>query len=337
MLIGVVGKQSSGKSTFLNGACMTDAKVGNYPFTTIEPNKGTGYVRIKCMCQTLKVKCSPKLEICTNGSRFIPVKMLDVAGLVPGASEGNGMGNKFLNDLVRADLLLHIVDISGGLDEKGNEIASGTYDPMQDIKWLEDEIDQWFLGILVKEDSKGWQRFVRKVDMDKANPIDELAGRFTGQGITKEHVEKAFKQTKMTGKSPVNWTEEETFNLIRTLRRISKPIFIVANKIDRKGGVENYERIKAELDKQGIPIFTASGKIEYILRTFAKNEVIEYLPGDSDFKIVKPDKLKPQEVEVLNMVKERILKPFGSTGVQNAINEAVFKGLDNIVVYPVAD
>ena len=138
-------------------------------------------------------------------------------------------------------------------------------------------------------------------------------------------------------KPPVNWTEEETFNLIRTLRRISKPIFIVANKIDRKGGVENYERIKAELDKQGIPIFPASGKIEYILRTFAKNEVIEYLPGDSDFKIVKPDKLKPHEVEVLNMVKERILKPFGSTGVQNAINEAVFKGLDNIVVYPVAD
>jgi hypothetical protein len=172
--------------------------------------------------------------------------------------------------------------------------------------------------------------------MEKANPIDELAKRFTGQGITKEHVEKAFRQTSLNY-TPTSWSDDDIFDLIRKLRRASKPIYIVANKIDRKGAVENYERVKTELDKLGIPIFPASGKIESVLRNYSKNGIIEYLPGDADFKILKEDALKPKEIEVLNMIRERILKVYGNTGVQDAINSSVFKGLDMIVVYPVAD
>src|SRR6056297_894349 len=126
MLVGIVGKPSSGKSTFLNAACLTDAKTANYPFTTIEPNMGTSHVRIECVCKEFGVDDNPKNSYCINQQRFVPVKLLDVAGLVPDAHKGKGMGNKFLSDLSRADALVHIVDISGSLSANGEDVEEGS-------------------------------------------------------------------------------------------------------------------------------------------------------------------------------------------------------------------
>ncbi len=85
--IGIAGKPNAGKSTFFKAATLADAEIANYPFTTIKPNVGIGYVRVKCVCQELGVKCNE----CIDGWRFIPVKLIDIAGLVPDAHKGGGL------------------------------------------------------------------------------------------------------------------------------------------------------------------------------------------------------------------------------------------------------
>ena len=164
-LIGIVGKPSAGKSTFLNAACLTNVKVSELPFTTIEPNKGVAYVRSNCICKELEVEDNPKNSDCIDGIRFIPINILDVAGLVPDAHKGKGLGNRFLNDLSQADVLIHIVDITGSLDKMGKRIGVGENDPLEDILFLEQEIDLWFKQILERED---WSKF-----------INNFASRFT--------------------------------------------------------------------------------------------------------------------------------------------------------------
>ncbi|MHA1224657.1 MAG: GTPase [Candidatus Heimdallarchaeaceae archaeon] len=151
MLIGIVGKPSCGKSTFLNALTMVDAKVGDYPFTTVEPNRGTAYVRSPCVCKKLEVTDNPKNSICRDGIRYLPVQILDVAGLVPGASKGRGLGNKFLDDLRQADVLIHVVDASGSLDAEGNVVDKGSWNPLDDIDFLEAEIDAWLYAIIQRD------------------------------------------------------------------------------------------------------------------------------------------------------------------------------------------
>jgi len=118
MLIGLVGKPSCGKSTFFKAATLANVLIASYPFATIKPNHGIGHVKVDCLCKDFKVKCNPQKGYCVDGNRFVPVELMDVAGLVEGASEGKGMGNQFLDDLRQADAFIHIVDVSGETDEK---------------------------------------------------------------------------------------------------------------------------------------------------------------------------------------------------------------------------
>ena len=148
MLIGFVGKPSSGKSTIFAAATLIDVARASYPFTTIEPNRGMGFVRVECVDKEFNVQCNPRSGFCVNHTRFVPVELLDVAGLVPGAHEGKGLGNKFLDDLRQADVLIHVVDASGSTNEKGEAVESGSHDPSKDVKFLEEELELWMLGIL---------------------------------------------------------------------------------------------------------------------------------------------------------------------------------------------
>jgi ribosome-binding ATPase YchF (GTP1/OBG family) len=331
MLIGIVGKPSSGKSTFLNAACLTNAKTGNYPFTTIEPNPGSGSVKIECVCKELNVNDNPKNSVCIDGIRYIPVKLLDVAGLVPDAHLGKGLGNKFLSDLSRADVLLHIVDISGELDQEGREIEGRTHDPMKDIKFLEKEIDLWFKDILLRKD---WAKFTNKLSMEKQNFSDSLYDRLSGLSIKKGHIIKSLKKTGLDSKKPGKWSNDDIELFASSLRKISKPILIVANKIDKKKSEENYNKLKTELKENLIP---ASALSEVFIRNLAEKGIIQYFPGDSNFEIINRDDLKPKENDVLLNIKEKILKKYNNTGIQEALNQAVFGVLKNIVVFPVRD
>jgi len=331
MLIGIVGKPSSGKSTFLNAACLTNAKVANYPFTTIEPNLGTSYVKTKCVCSELNLKDNPKNSFCTNGLRFIPIKMLDVAGLVPDAHLGRGKGNKFLTDLVRADALIHVVDVSGSLDAGGVEIDEGTRDPIEDIKFLEDEINYWFKDIIVHQD---WQKMVRKVKTEKLSFVDLLYEKISGFSIKKEAIPLAMKKSGLNFDKIDVWTEDELFKFAKTLREITKPILIAANKIDKKNGEQNFKKLQENYKET---IFPCSGLAEFWLRKYEQKGVIQYIPGDNDFKIIKKEELTEQDLKALDTLKLKILQKHGSTGIQNILNYAIFNLLDQIAVYPVYD
>lgn len=303
MLVGIVGAPNSGKSSFFKAATMIDVKIASYPFTTISPNKGIAYVTAKCPCTELKIKCEPQNSSCINGTRMIPVELLDVAGLVPGSHAGRGRGNQFLNDLIRGDLLIHIVDSSGLTDAEGNPTIG--YDPCKNVEFLEREIELWFASVIKRN-------FEKIKDKDKAQEI------LAGLGVKKQHIDIVLSKTGSLEK------------IAKELRTLSKPIIIAANKIDLQSSEANLERMKKTF--QSMTVVPCSAEAEIALRTAAKAGIIEYIPGEGDFKILKP--VTQQQAEALEFVK-KLLKKFGSTGVQKCLNTAVFDFLGYRTVYPV--
>jgi ribosome-binding ATPase YchF (GTP1/OBG family) len=328
-LLGVVGKPNTGKSTFFSAATLAAAEIANYPFTTIKPNRGVGYVRTSCVHDEFKVKDNPRNSLCLDGVRLVPVELIDIAGIVPGAWEGRGLGNQFLDEIRRADALVHIVDASGGTDCEGRTCKIGEHDPLEDVKFLEREITMWMVTLLKKD----WAKIARTAEADKKGIAIPLEERLTGLGIKRNQINEAVRRSNLNVDKPATWSEDDFYRFIDTLRRISKPMLIVANKIDLPSAKENVERMK-KLDYTVIP---CSAEAELALRRAAEKQLISYKPGDKDFKITQPEKLSAGQVKALESIKEKILSTNGSTGVQEAINTAYFKLLDMIAVYPVED
>ena len=325
--IGLIGKTNVGKSTFFSAATLIDVPIANRPFVTIEPNVGIAYVKKKCVHVEFGVKCNPRNSICIGDYRFIPVKLVDVAGLIPGAHEGRGLGNKFLDDLRKADVLIHVVDASGSTNEEGIPIAPGSRDPEEDIKFIMDEIDEWFFSIV----SKDWQKFARTTDLSNKDPVEELLSKLSGLSINKSHIIETLRQTKLENVKLMQWTEEDLRLFARKLREISKPIVIAANKADIPEARKFIEKLKQKY-KYVVP---TSAESELALRKAAKAGLIEYIPGEKEFKILK--ELNQKQKEALDYIKKNVLEVYGSTGVQEALNTAVFEALSMIVVYPVED
>ena len=183
MQIGLLGKANVGKSTFFSAATETVVQTGNFPFTTIEPNVGVTHVKVDCACKSLQKRCGNNL--CMDGTRFIPIKLIDVAGLVPGAHDGKGLGNQFLTDAMKADALVHVVDISGSTDIQGQPVTIGAHDPLEDIKFVEDEFDLWFKQLLDRE----WYKLTKEIEQKRPKISDGLARRFTGLGIKEPEID----------------------------------------------------------------------------------------------------------------------------------------------------
>ena len=329
MLIGIVGKPSSGKSTFLNALTMVNAKVGDYPFTTIEPNRGTAYVRSPCVCKELNVTDNPKNSICKDGIRFLPVHFLDVAGLVPGASEGRGLGNKFLDDLRQADVLIHVVDSSGSLDAEGNPIEKGSWNPLKDINFLEEEIDAWILDIIQRD----YEIMKKKASAEKLKFSDLLADKLTGLAIKKFTIIESIREIGIVDDDANTW-DDKLQTLVTTIRQKSKPIVIVANKIDQPTAAVNYQKMKDELESK---VFPASALAEVFLRNEEEVKNISYSPGDSKFEILNEEKLGENKVNLLSKINTDLLSNYGSSGVQEILSYVVFELMDMIVAYPVED
>ncbi len=321
MIIGLVGKPSSGKSTFFKACTLAEVDIADYPFTTIKPNQGIGYLKIDCPCKELGVKCEPNNSYCVEGNRFVPVKMLDVAGLVPGAHKGKGLGNKFLDDLRNADCLIHIIDLSGTTNEKGEKTKN--YNPKKDVEFLKREIDLWFTNII----KKNFVKTAKSIRHSKKPLLPIISEGLSGLKISEGDIKKSLKKTGFDIKKVLDWEINNFLELAKTLRKTSKPMILAGNKIDMKNSEENIKKFDN--------IIPCSALSELVLRELDKNNKISYVPGESDFKIIKKEKLVKKETKALSMIKEKVLKKYGSTGVQTALNHAGFELLKLKVVYPV--
>lgn len=325
MLIGIVGKPNVGKSTFFKASTLAEVAIANYPFTTIKANEGVGFVKVKCPDAELKTKCKPNHGFCLKSARFIPVKLLDVAGLVPGAHQGKGLGNKFLDDVRQADVLIHVVDASGLTNEEGKPTEN--YDVVKDIKFLEDEIDRWFYGIV----GENWKMLARKAQISEEKPVDILANQFSGLKITPEMIKIAIKNCGLNELFS-SWTDEQLFEFVRELRKLSKPLIIAANKSDMPKAKENIEKLRKEFPEA--IVVPCSAESELALREAARDSKIDYVAGENSFTS-NDDKLTEQQKKALHFIQEKILNVYSSTGVQQCLNEAVFSLLKYLVVYPV--
>lgn len=326
MLAGITGKPNVGKSTFFSAATMAIVKIANYPFTTVEPNLGIAYVRKKCVCKELGVKDNPVNSLCTGTDRLIPVRLVDLPGLVPGAHQGRGLGNKFLSEVSNSDVLIHVVDASGGTDEEGRTVKPGTHDPLLDISFLEREYEKWIQQII----SRDWMKIARQAELSKKTE-ELLAEKLAGLGIDREQVAGSIEASGLNAERPVSWGEDGLEALSRELRRRAKPIVTAANKADTEEAVANIERIRA----MGLDIVPTSAESELMLRRAEAKGLIEYTPGDSSFKI--RGQLTEEQRRALKLVEERVLARWGSTGVQTTLNRAYFEVLGMIAVYPVED
>lgn len=325
MFIAVCGKPSVGKSSFFRACTLANVAIGSYPFTTIKSSEGVAFVRVECVDKEFGVTCHPRFGFCADGKRFVPIKLMDIPGLIEGSYQGLGRGNAFLADIAPADALVHIIDVSGSTNEKGEAVQPLSYDPKNDILFLEREIDLWIYGLV----KKGWERFVRKVVQEKANVLKALAKQLSGLKVTEDLVNEIILALRLKENIEL-WTDEDLKKLATVIREKTKPMVIAANKIDIPGAEKNLERLRREFPEHRI--IPCSADAEFALKEAEKKGFIDYVPGTKRF-VVKGE-VTDQQKQGLEFIQKNVLDVYGSTGVQEVLDTVVFEVLKMIAIFP---
>lgn len=328
--IGLIGKTNTGKTTFFNSATLASAEISNYPFTTKQPNIGNAHAITVCVHKEFGVQDNPKNSRCIDGWRFIPVELVDLPGLIKGAWEGKGLGNQFLSIAAQSDALLHIVDASGSIDAAGKIAEPGTGDPVADVGDIEEEMVMWYLKLFEANRDKITRNIAAGTETVPA--ITEV---FRGIGVREDHVKLALVQNNLVGVSLDDFGPQKTKDFCWSLRDISKPTLIVANKVDLPTATDNFRRLREEY--KDMIVVPSSADAELTLRRAESRGLIRYIPGDERFEINEKTPLNDKQKWALNFIRKDILGEYMRTGVQFAINVAVFKLLKMNAVYPVAD
>ncbi|MGI0130615.1 MAG: YchF-related putative GTPase [Thermoplasmata archaeon] len=329
MEVGIVGKPNVGKSTFFNALTLLDAPMAPYPFTTTVPNRGVAAIRATCPHVVKGTRCTPGNAKCVNGVRWIPVSLIDVPGLVPGAHTGKGLGHRFLDDLRAADGFVQVVDLSGATDAEGRIVPPGSHDPSEEVLWLEEELVAWVAEIL----SRDFLRHARSTELDGKKVEEFLAQRLTGLSISPFAISAALRTVPVDRLHPARWSVVDRVALARELLRAAKPRLVAANKCDRS----SKEAADLLAEKVApIPSVPASAEAELTLRRAARAGLVDYAPGDPSFTVRDPARLTVGQRKALDDV-HAIVTNWGSTGVQSALESMVYERLHQVVVYPVED
>ncbi|QCC47559.1 redox-regulated ATPase YchF [Halobellus limi] len=322
--IGLVGKPSVGKSSFFNAATMNDVPEGAYPFTTIDPSVGEAYVRVECAAPEFDETCTPSVGFCDDGTRFVPVKLVDVAGLIPGAHEGKGLGNQFLTDLNEADVLVHVVDFSGETDLEGEPTED--HDPREDIDFLENELDMWYLDVL----EKGIERYRSGYEGEEKKIEEDLAEQMSAFKTNKDEIKQILLATD-AGLDPEEWDEKTKERVAREIRKRTKPIVIAANKMDKPAAQEHYDDVTADPDYDHLTFVPTSAHAEKALKQADEAGVVDYQPGASAFEIVGDP--SDEQAAGLERIREYV-EAFDGTGVQAVLESALFDVMGAIAIFP---
>ncbi|MDW8084315.1 MAG: redox-regulated ATPase YchF [Candidatus Caldarchaeum sp.] len=328
--IGLIGKTNTGKTTFFNAATLQYAEVSSYPFTTKQPNYGTTYAITPCVCREFNVHDNPRNSLCIDGYRHIPIELIDLPGLIKGAWAGKGLGNQFLSVASQADALIHVVDASGSVDEEGKITKMGVGNPLADFYDIQEELVMWLMRLIDRQDDK----IVRNIKAGK-DFAETLAEVLQGIKINSHHVEEALRQTGLKGEEFDRWTMLEDKKFAEKLLEISKPMIVLANKMDLETANANFEILRESLTNY--MVIPASAEAELALRRAVQKGFVKYIPGEENFKILSEEQLTQEQRKALEFIQSRVLGEYMRTGVQFAINVAVFKLLGMGVVYPVSD
>lgn len=329
MEIGVVGKPNVGKSTFFNALTLLDAPMAPYPFTTVKPNRGVGAVRAPCPHLEKGTACTPGNARCQDGTRWIPVQLIDVPGLVPGAHEGKGLGYQFLDELRTADGFIQVIDAAGASTAEGVIAPAGTSDPTEEVGWLEEELERWISAIL----SRDFHRHAKSVEIEGAKVEDFLYERLTGLSISAAAISDALRRVPVSRERPSTWTEDERRQLAHALLDSAKPRVVAANKADRLTPEAAHELLERLLPLPSVP---TCAEAELTLRRAARAGLVKYVPGENHFERIDPARLTPAQAKALDEIAAVVARYHG-TGVQAALETMVYERLRMIVVYPVED
>lgn len=296
MVIGVVGKPSAGKSTFFNAVTRATgklaAKVAAYPFTTIDPNVREGLFaahlnpepEVALGLSDSALWCQTRYGRDSDGHRMLPVLLKDVAGLVPGAYKGLGKGNRFLNDLLDAHALVHVVDASARTDDTGAlksvELdcaaeASGSSEELNhEIAWVRLELHRWIVGNVAAK----WHSVMRRARHSKDAALDRTLALFAGYHADADLTLAAID---LAGLEPANlkdWSlPDDLHRLVAAFLVLRFPTVVALNKCDTPSGRANatdfLKRQKIHDDVDAIPCsastdarlvaYRAAGRIEW--------------------------------------------------------------------------
>jgi len=328
--LGLIGKTNTGKTTFFNSATLSSEEISSYPFTTTKPVSGIAHAITLCVHPEFKIQDNPNNSKCVEGWRYIPIELIDLPGLIKDAWKGKGLGNQFLSIAAQSDALLHVVDASGGIDSTGKISEVGTGDPISDFADIEEELIMWYHKIL-----EGNRDKVSKLIKKGSNIIDSITELYRGIGVNKTHVKETFLATKLEEKDFDDFDMVDSKKFSSYLRKISKPTLIVANKIDVEGADKNFARLRERYNDS--IVIPASGDSEFSLRRAEQKGLIKYSPGSEQFEIIKSDELNDKQTNALNFIEKGIMGEYMRTGVQFAINVAVFKLLKMNSIYPVTN
>lgn len=325
----IIGKTNVGKTTLFNAATLLNAEINNYPFTTKKPTTGTAYVCDLCVCRELALKDNPQNSACIDGWRYIPVKIIDVPGLVKDAWRGRGLGNRFLSAIGQADALIHVVDASGSIDEEGEIDKPGSGNPVQDVMDIEMEIELWISHIIDRNKSQITH------DIEYQGLEEALNKSLTGIKTSPSHVKEALTSSELVEKPFPDWTPEDTLEFAHQLLPIIKPTLIIANKMDLPTAEENLEKL-SDYYSQSL-VAACSAEAELALRLADKNGFIKYMPGQETFKILDEEALSPEQKKAIEYIMQNVMYKYMRTGIQQALNTLAFKLLKMNMIYPVSD